>query len=122
LTANCYQKDIKKNTRWLFLDRFGPLLLRRHIPSVVRALNVDLAIDSPELFWKGAGFASPEREWKACAARRWLAALQRFQRKHNLAGLPPEQKLVTAEAVKGKCRQSGQTQEAIRDILFCIKS
>ena len=36
-----------------------------------------------------------------------------FQRKHNLSGLPPEQMFVTAEAVKGKSRQSGQAQEAV---------
>jgi hypothetical protein len=32
--------------------------------------------------------------------------------------LPPEQMLVTAEAVKGESRQSGQAQEAVCDILF----
>ena len=36
-----------------------------------------------------------------------LAAPQRLQRKHNLAGLPPEQMLVAAEAIKGECRLSG---------------
>ena len=47
---------------------------------------------------------------------------QRLQRKHNLAGLPPQQMLVTAEAVKGESRQSGQTQEAVCDVLFCIET
>jgi hypothetical protein len=30
--------------------------------------------------------------------------------------------LVTAEAVKGESRQSGQVQEAVRDILFRIET
>jgi hypothetical protein len=29
LIAFCCQKDIKKNTRWLFLDHFGPLRHQR---------------------------------------------------------------------------------------------
>ena len=66
--------------------------------------------------------APPEREWKGWPPWLRLVAPQRLQRKHNLAGLPPEQMFVTAEAVKGECRQSGQTQEAVRDILFRIET
>ena len=55
-------------------------------------------------------------------ARLSLAVPQRLQRKHDLAGLPPEQMLVTAEAVKGESRQSGQAQEAVGDITFGIET
>jgi hypothetical protein len=50
-------------------------------------------------------------------ARLSFAAPQRLQRKHNLAGLPPEQMLITAETVKSESRQSGQAQEGVRDVV-----
>ena len=46
----------------------------------------------------------------------------RLQRKHNLAGLPPEQVLVAAEAIQRESRQGGQAQEAVGDILIRVEA
>ena len=49
-----------------------------------------------------------------------LAAPQRLQREHNLAGLPPQHVFVAAEAIQGARRQICQAQEAVGDIPFQI--
>jgi hypothetical protein len=44
--------------------------------------------------------AAAERELKTWAAWLSFAAPQRFQRKHNLAGLPPQHVFVAAETIQ----------------------